>query len=349
MTEIFSSLFQSFKLVAVLPAFLFVHLNYSVFYSAISGENIWSIIFAIHSSDNIVAIIILSFLIGYFLSILNLPLIRFFEGYPWRGTYYGRFFTDLQIQRKKKLFDVVEQVDKEIDRLEIQRKQYLPGHPLREDIFFKIEMLKRERDVASSLTQRTELLNFPVSRAPFLPTVLGNVIAAFEDYPYKQYGIDSVIMWPRLIPTLTKEKFSIYVDNEKSKLDFMINLCVLSVLFAIELAYIGLIFADNYKLWLISAGFTGLCSYFVFYKCAILSAVGWGNTIRVAFDLHRYQLLSKLYIRIPKDKTDEEIIWKQISQVFREQEYDYKRNPILDYARIYTAVMRVEESGNKGG
>ncbi len=54
-----------------------------------------------------------------------------------------------------------------------------------------------------------ELRRFPVDdddvpRA-VAPTVLGNVLAGYEEYPWRRYGMDSVFYWPRLWLTLRKD------------------------------------------------------------------------------------------------------------------------------------------------
>jgi hypothetical protein len=59
------------------------------------------------------------------------------------------------------------------------------------------------------------------------PTLLGNILAGYEDYPDKRYGMDSVFFWPRLWLQLEKEKKE-EIDNSWSVADGFLSLSAIS-------------------------------------------------------------------------------------------------------------------------
>jgi hypothetical protein len=74
---------------------------------------------------------------------------------------------------------------------------------------------------------------FPIERTSVLPTRLGNVIRSFEDYPERQYGMDGVTLWPRLVAKINKDHATV-IEDAKITFDFLLNSAVLS---AVLIAY----------------------------------------------------------------------------------------------------------------
>ena len=50
------------------------------------------------------------------------------------------------------------------------------------------------------------------------PTRLGNLIAAYEQYPRLKYGLDAVFYWPRLWVTISKDLRE-EIDNQQAQAD----------------------------------------------------------------------------------------------------------------------------------
>src|SRR5260370_4323839 len=59
------------------------------------------------------------------------------------------------------------------------------------------------------------------------PTLLGNILREYEDYPRKRYGMDSVFYWTRIWMEMDKEKKEL-IDNEWSLADGFVSLSAVS-------------------------------------------------------------------------------------------------------------------------
>lgn len=60
------------------------------------------------------------------------------------------------------------------------------------------------------------------------PTLLGNILAGYEDYPKTRYGMDSVFFWPRLWFEVEKEK-KVEIDGTWSVADGLLYLSAISL------------------------------------------------------------------------------------------------------------------------
>jgi hypothetical protein len=231
---------------------------------------------------------------------LNGAIIRFYEGYPWQKTWIG--------QRRSDFFK------REVDLLEVRRinllsfLRWLPAeHPL-------------EAAVSGRLGRVVESLkhNYPTTRSSVMPTRLGNGIRSFENYPRDQYGISAIPVWPRLIAVIPKE-YAAALDDEKTTFDFLINSSLLTGIMALVVISLGALDFSrgqawgNQALWLVEAcSLAALCRFF--YRQAIPQAVTWGELVRGAFDLYRWDLLAKMgYQQKPETREEERRLWRAIS------------------------------------
>ena len=235
---------------------------------------------------------------------LNIPLIRLYEGYPWQNSLLGQWSTKRQLRRANLLKQIR-------DRARILTRQ------------------AREKDVSNALPDDfSDLLNlsgrarsaFPVRETSILPTRLGNVIRAFEGYANVKYGIDAIMLWPRLAEKLPKDT-SESLDSAKASFDFMLNCSVLSILTAAAVLTAGLVrhhpFTSSYLGgWPVqTACFCALA--YLSYLGAINRAASWGMEVKVAFDLYRFDLLTGLgYKTEISGPVEERALWEQISFQF---------------------------------
>jgi len=252
---------------------------------------------------------------------LNRSIIRFYEGYPWQQSWFGKWRTrhyqaqlEAAAARKAGLDMLLSSLDEnthsDYDTLLSYWNRIL--HQLNEQ-----------------LPKRKELI---------LPTRLGNVMRSYEYYPFHQYGMDAIVFWPRLI-AMIDEQCSAAIDDAKSSFDFMINCSALSALLALLLLGVELLFPTrlaqpiHWQLWLpwllaISV-FAGLA--WLFYQGAIISAAARGEVIKGAFDLYRCKLLEQLgYERKLTTRIAERAIWSAITDqiLFGDNNSD----SIIDYA-----------------
>ena len=134
------------------------------------------------------------------------------EGYPWKDSWLGTW----GVARQQKRGPVV---------AASARSRHYPSRGRR-------GKLTSGLPAGSSQSPRTmpprDSDSFPVRESSILPTRLGNVIRSFEGYPNARYGIDGIVLWPRIVPKLPKE-FADSLDGAKSSFDFMLNCSVLSI------------------------------------------------------------------------------------------------------------------------
>jgi hypothetical protein len=235
---------------------------------------------------------------------LNIPLIRLYEGYPWQKSLVGRW----RASRQRKRADLLEQTRERARLLTRQaREAGVRDH------------LPREFDLLlnSAGQQRS---SFPVKTSSILPTRLGNVIRAFEGYPKLKYGIDAIMLWPRLAQKLPKETAET-LDAAKMSFDFMLNCSVLAAVAALAEAVTGIIrqhplHSSGAGPWLVATAIFLVLAY-LFYLGAINRAASWGTEVKVAFDLFRLDLLSSLgYKTEISGPAEERALWDEISYQF---------------------------------
>jgi hypothetical protein len=246
---------------------------------------------------------LLIILISGFLYNLNIPILRFYQGYSWKDSLIGRlrkrhyeaqYYT--ATSRQKGLFTLLSSSDVPADR----------------------------RARLSSELERVSLLinsEFPKDQALVLPTRLGNVIRSFEDYPYRQYGMEGVTLWPRLIAKIDKD-YAAAIDDSKVSFDFTINGSVLSAFLAFFILLLGLIYPtvlaspELTLYWLTEIIIFALLSVMLYFL-SIGHAKLWGSLFKGAFDLYRLDLLKQLgYTRMPVTMAEERFLWKNIYQQF---------------------------------
>ncbi|WP_424535855.1 hypothetical protein ACOZ38_38385 [Sphaerisporangium viridialbum] len=131
------------------------------------------------------------------------------------------------------------------------------------------------------------------------PTALGNVLAATESQAGEPYGLDAVVVWPRLYPLLG-ENVKAVVDDRRDILDTAARLSVTMAATAVVAA--GLLARSGW--WLLLA-LVPLVIARVAYVGAVHAAVAYGEAVRAAIDLHRFTLVDALRLPLPHDPDDE--------------------------------------------
>jgi uncharacterized repeat protein (TIGR01451 family) len=183
--------------------------------------------------------------------------------------------------------------------------------------------------------------DFPERENLVLPTRLGNVIRSFESYPLRQYGMDAVTFWPRLVAEIP-EDYAAAVDEAKTSFDFMLNCSALSGLLSFMVFLTGLLYPSAFNLprtfilWLVEIISLYLMAY-LFYRLSIGRARTWGNTVRTSFDIFRRHLLKHLgYTQIPESLEEERKIWTNIGS--RMEYGDYSQLPQIAFVSQKTFV-----------
>jgi hypothetical protein len=144
------------------------------------------------------------------------------------------------------------------------------------------------------------------------PTALGNALAAMESQAGREFGWDAVVAWPRLYPLLS-DGVKLAVDGQRERLDTLARLAVSAAFTAAVTA--GLLWSSDW--WVLLAGVPVLVSRLA-YLGAVHTTFAYAQAVQVAFDLHRFDLLRQLHMRLPTDAGDERELGERISLKWRQ-------------------------------
>ncbi|WP_436534215.1 hypothetical protein [Actinoplanes sp. HUAS TT8] len=144
------------------------------------------------------------------------------------------------------------------------------------------------------------------------PTRLGNCLAAMEYRSGRDYGIDAVVAWPRLYPLLGPATKAL-VDDRRNSVDISARLAV--TMFVAGL--VALVPLWGTGAWmLLAVAFLGVSR--LAYLACVQAAAGYGETVQAAFDLHRFALLEASRLPLPRDRAEELIINRHLSDLWRQ-------------------------------
>jgi hypothetical protein len=107
-----------------------------------------------------------------------------------------------------------------------------------------------------------------------MPTLLGNLLRAVEEYPGRRYGLDAVVCWPRLyllLPEATQKE----IGAVRERLNESTRLLAWSLLFLVWTIW---------QWWAL----LGLVVAWLAYRGMVIAAGVYGDLVRAAFDLHRF-------------------------------------------------------------
>lgn len=154
--------------------------------------------------------------------------------------------------------------------------------------------------------------NFPLDSDLVKPTRLGNVLTAAEEYPHQLYRLDAVLWWPRLV-ALLPETFRTLVDTALTPMLALLNFNLMLTLFALGGAIA--VFLTNRLWWLfILVFFGGLVLARLCYLAAVSQSVDYGASVRVAFDLYRYDIFKQMHIPLPDNLFKERLLWELLNK-----------------------------------
>ena len=241
-----------------------------------------------------------AWILGIMLLVLNREIYRILEG-------YGKY-------NPLRLFEnrVKQDFKKKIDRLAWLDKEYAKAS-------FTEELLKERTKLVQELA-----LRYPDRSSLLLPTVFGNVLRAFEVYPRVMYGMEGIDGWSRILAVVPKD-YRELIDDAKAQVDWWVNLSVVSFFFLAEFWFIifykwRLTLPWYYITLNVLIPFVIFLLFNMFFSWRAASAVvGWGDYVKSAFDLFRFNLLDALFIDHPKTREEEKDLWTRFSQaiIFR--------------------------------
>lgn len=175
---------------------------------------------------------------------------------------------------------------------------------------FEAEIHRREEELLREKDALDVLLWYPHRRENLLPTRLGNILRASEDYGRTHYGLDSILIWPRLLDLISPE-YREALDDARSSLEFLLNCSILTWVFALEC---GMLLALNQQwcdlIWaviLFAAGY-GM------YSAAIPVAQVYADLVRSTIDRFRLPLLQSMGVSLPIPLEHERYLWQRFNR-----------------------------------
>lgn len=164
------------------------------------------------------------------------------------------------------------------------------------DRFAQLEGIPKEKRTArqkADLVRLDVLLTrHPLDKNLFMPTTLGNLLRASEEYPKVRYGLDAIVCWPRLWLLMPQETLKT-LSESMEELNAAARLMFWAVLFTI------------WGFWADWA-LLSLALVPVAYLKMLSAAETYGYLIRAAFDIHRFKLYEALNWPLPPDPEQEE-------------------------------------------
>ncbi len=339
-SDLLSLLIQQFRLAAFVPAAILVIANV-VFVLPLAQQapflSKWINSFdPLPEGSDLTVMVMGTIVVGYTLAALNIPIIRFFEGYSllgWPGSILYRSQVRVFRYLKQKAREYEKKAE-ELGRLASERNN--------SDLLVHA----RYYQLLAKIVQQRLLWEYPGEEEwRLLPTRLGNVIAAAEAFPNKLYRLDAVALWPYLVPILVQRGFTALMEKEKSVMDFLLNMSVISIVLGGELGILTF-FRPGYSLaWLRGLYLFALFGLvgFVFYLFSIPGAMGWGLSFRAAFVLYKDELRRVLGLVSPKDYYDELWLWQQVSKFYRDKD-SWAGRLVFRYPRDHENAL-----GEEGG
>jgi hypothetical protein len=255
--------------------------------------------------------------------LLNGVFLRLLEGYIFEDTSFGRWLANRKRGRAYSLEKEIRNCDNCIKKANEWLENEYPVLKLTNpDSITEEDYLHVIKFKAQWLTRKQRLIEeykryFPTNLATILPTKLGNTIAAFEEYPITRYKMDAIVLWPRLLPILEKNGYAKFVEQEKAAFDFLLNLTAVVVILGAEC--FSLIFLLKQPTWVFGTIIAAVIVLFA-YHILVLSAVDWGTTVKVAFDLYRHDLRRSLAVSEPETLFRERELWENASKFFAESD-----------------------------
>jgi hypothetical protein len=146
--------------------------------------------------------VILIFLGGWLISISDMHIYMLFEGRRYWPDFLLGICYDREGLRLKKIQDTIEKY------LQLER-DLAPGPPPNADYQKYLENYVEQRNFFLNSNGRPEVQR---------PTRLGNLLMAYEDYPYRAHKMDAVFYWPRIWLALDKDLRE-EIDNQQAAAD----------------------------------------------------------------------------------------------------------------------------------
>jgi hypothetical protein len=154
---------------------------------------------------------------------------------------------------------------------------------------------RRMRRLARSYEGRTLRQHYPPNETDLLPTRLGNILRAAERHAGKPYGMDAVLMLPRLYPIASPGIAAAFLDR-RNQLDVAARYTAVLTM----MAGTGFVAFVDAGMWLaLPVVLAGLAT--LSHRATIRTALSYGESLRWLFDLNHAQATQALGWPVPHD------------------------------------------------
>ena len=133
-----------------------------------------------------------------------------------------------------------------------------------------------------------------------------------EDSAGRAYGLDAVTAWPRLYPVVGEPTRTL-VDDRRDTLDAAVRMAATMAVTAI--ASLALLVRSG---WWVMLALIPLSVAVLAYNAAVQAALAYSETVHVAFDLHRADLLTALRMQLPRRQDTEKTLNEQWCDLWRQ-------------------------------
>lgn len=317
---------RSFLFAGLLPVVIGVAINqYILFAPPYAGAEavVWNLFPAVTSpwlglfSGELLTTIVLSLALALVLVLLNLFIIKLFEGhvpgmkvllfpfYLRHRQHHGQLYGQIAARRAERLALMQE--------AEETGEQSFDARFALEDELNRLHAQKEKKEQAQTL---------PYDRSRLAPTLYGNAWAVMEEYPLSRYGMDSAVFWPyiRVILSRKNPELLAQVDNLKFFIDLVTHLALVVGILALE----GLVFAVlRLQLAMLLLALVSLVFFLGFYQAGVDYVRLMGVSVAQGFDLYRLDVLKAFGLSRPADLDDEYWVWSRLAAFIRRGEPFY--------------------------
>ena len=171
------------------------------------------------------------------------------------------------------------------------------------------EALRAGEQATYARLQEKLYYGYPPRAEWLLPTALGNTLRAAEVYARQAYGMDAPFWWPRLYPRLPQAEQA-RIEDALTMMIALLNLAALLLCVALDTAIYLLL--CHQPAWSGVALTAGLLLAWLAWQGAVIQARSYGQRLRTAIDLHRFEVLEALRLPLPQTPQEERALWGKL-------------------------------------
>jgi hypothetical protein len=275
--------------------------------------------------------LLLPLLLGMLLLALNTFIINLFEGkYPWQRATYLEDAWKRNQKRCQELYGDLLTLKQRYSQALLEVETGEPESDEWRQAKFRVKQLPLEiQQLHHEIQAREPVQVLPLRPELVAPTALGNAWAMLEEYPYDRYGMDGMIFWPRLRGEVD-ESFDKRLTNQKTLVDFLLNVSFLMSILGVELLITGIVslFARGGVEWrwvVISlvGMLIGWGIAYAAYQAAVSNTRTLGVLTNMCWDFGRDKLAARYGLTRPDTLLAERKMWLRLGNFLRTGEGFY--------------------------